>query len=109
MRNVVIAPTHGYYRDPAQVQINDTIKNSDDAIIIKENLRKEIPKWVYDKAGNPVPKRYHDMKAIHILNKKNDDRIREDFESDLKYSHINGVAFPDVGDSANLKHWRGPV
>lgn len=105
MKDVIIAPTHGYYRDQAQKELNDTIKDQTDAINLHERIGNIIPNSIYNKIPrNMTNKRYHDLRAIHLGNARADQNARNHFAEEEKLKRTNGVAYPDMGPDLNTCH-----
>lgn len=100
---MIIAPTHGYKRKDPDA-INDTIKDSPDAI----RLEKGYAKIIVGNQGNKriENKQYQDMRVIHEVNKRIDDRyIRKPFY-DAKEKIVVG-SYPDMSNAQNNKYLRG--
>lgn len=101
--NIIIAPTHGYTRDPAQKEINDHIKNQTDAVNLEQKIPGNIvPKTTYSSIPRETEnKQYHDLRPIHLGAANADLAARRDFAEKENTKFINGVAFPEVGQRAN--------
>ena len=105
MSNIlIIAPTKDYYRDPAQKEINDVIKDQTDAINLKEKTIEIVPETARKAPDNTELKRYHDMRAIHIGNEKADRDARQFEENRERNKRKNGVFYSVTDDSANNRY-----
>lgn len=103
---LIIAPTHSYYRDPAQKEINDQIKDQTDAVNLEQKIAQVVPKTVRKSPDETEQKVYHDMRMIRKGNKDSDQAARFDFFSKEYSKNENGVAFPDTGAKKNLCYTR---
>jgi len=95
---LVIAPTASYRRGSHRKEINDTIKDSQDAIRLEQKVGSEVPKGS-DKSGTVVEqKSYHDMQCIHKLHIRNRARDLQVYEMDELYSKrpLYNISFPDM-------------
>lgn len=101
---LIIAPTKDYYKDPAQKEVNDTIKDQTDAINLKEKTIAIVPETARKAPDNTELKRYHDMRPIHNGVEKTEFETRKFYEAKEKVKRINGVAFPINDDSANSRY-----
>ena len=97
---LIIAPTKDLYRDPAQKEINDTIKDQTDAVNLEERINKIVPEEKRSPNQTEL-KRYHDMRATHIGVAKADLKARKFEEHRYNTRNRNGVSFPDTGQESN--------
>lgn len=104
---LVIAPTHSYYRDPEHKPVNDTIKNQEDAVNVEEKQDNLIPEGTSHAPKEFEHKRYHDMRPIHIGEQRAEDAARRDFAEKENTKWINGVSYPETGQSSNERYMRG--
>ena len=105
MDTLIIAPTATWKRDPAQILINDTIKDHTDAVDLIQKINKITvkPKRSPDDVRF---KHYQDMAAIHIASKNADDYARNRFVYLEKTKKKNMTYFPDVA-VGNTKYLHG--
>jgi len=104
---LIIAPTRGVERDPAQKEINDVIKDQTDAVNLEKKYDPQLPKGTSKAPEDMELKRYHDMRPIRDSVPRQDERMRKLFFAKKKLEYVNGVSYPDNGTEANLRHWRG--
>lgn len=99
MRNLVIAPTATYKRQGDRVQVNDTIKDYADFVVLKQKMGKPLVPAGTNKTGTVVQqKTYVDMQPIHHEIQHNRERALNVFEMDTLYDYrpLYGVSFPDM-------------
>jgi len=105
---LIIAPTGGIERDPAQKEINDVIKDQTDAVNLEKKYDPQLPKGTSKAPEDMELKRYHDMRPIREAVPRQDENMRKLFFAKEELKDINGVAFPQTEDNErNLRHWRG--
>jgi hypothetical protein len=95
---LVIAPTAIYKRGPLRKEINDTIKDSPEAVIIEQRVDSIMP-INCDKSKSIVEQRiYQDMRPMNKLHK--DNRARDLYiynKNDLyEYRPMVNVSFPEM-------------
>jgi hypothetical protein len=109
MENVIIAPTAAWSRpEPtaARMQINDTIKDSPDAISYQQKIGSILPPNVSkaDNDGVKTSNIYQDMRQITVDHAYNRTRDLQIFDKNtlLEKHPMTNISFPDV-EGQNLK------
>ena len=104
MADLIIAPTATFRRDPAQIQINDDIKDHTDAIDLENKISRIVPKPNLKGPANTEFKSYHDMRAIHEGVAHADKKYRDLYNYLDMTANVNGVSFPDTDGNTRYLH-----
>jgi len=108
MRNVVIAPTSGLVRDPAQQLLPDGVKDPIDAIRIQRKVGQIIPPSAKKGPDGVKTKEYHNLRVIHAgndyANKTNDEFFSRD---EMFERHPQAFVSLPVMDATNNRHIKG--
>ena len=105
---LVIAPTAGWTRDRAQIQINDTIKDRTDAVNVKQKIDKLIPDPSDKSPRDATVNVHHDMRSIHLGAGRADVKARQQiFREDADRDKLE-TSYPTTGNNEqNLRHIQG--
>jgi hypothetical protein len=99
MRSLVVAPTAMFRRGVSLVsvtQLNDTIKDSPDAVVIEQKVDSIMP-LSSDKSKSVVEQKiYQDMRQIHHIHERNRVKDLEVYYRDDLYSKrpMYGISLP---------------
>ena len=105
---LIIAPTSGYVRDPAQKQINDSIKDQTDAVNVKQKIDKLIPDPTDKSPRDATTTTYHDMRSIHLGGERADKKARAQYFREEADRDKLKTDYPTSGDNnQNLRHIQG--
>ena len=105
---LVIAPTAGWTRDRAQIQINDSIKDQTDAVNIRQKIDKLIPDPTDKSPRDAAQMVYHDMRNIHLGGERADKKARAKYFREEADRDKLKTDYPTTGNNEqNLRHIRG--
>ena len=101
MKGLVIAPTATYRKGlsvESVTQLNDTIKDSPDAVNTKQKLNKIIPAGTNKGSKATAQKTYFDLRQVHHELVRNRARALEVFELDNLYETrpMYNISLPEM-------------